>query len=213
VFTATDGAWTVPVNIDSNGQPSMADPNAPSTFKQAMNNYHSAKLGLYSQLADNMHSVLFGGITLQYFDDATQSFVQDDAMPFSSQISQVNIDANGNYSQDYIGAFPALTDPEGKLLRFGAGAEFFLADGVPTYNNGVIKMDALSTTDPTTLGYIFGGIFSNAPHTRGVPGAVSGASNRIFEVVYRPVPEPGATMLALISMLLVARRTRRAAHS
>jgi hypothetical protein len=204
VFTSTNGVWTVPVKINSAGQPSMADPNAPDTFKQGMNVYHSAKLGLYSAQADQMHTVLFGGLTLEYFDDATQSFVRDDNVPFTSQISQVNVDANGNYTQDYIGSFPAITDQTGKLMRFGAGAEFFPADAVPMYDNGVINLDALSA--PTTLGYIFGGIFSNAPNTQGVPDAVSGGSNQIFEVVYRPVPEPGCFAILIMPMLALARR-------
>jgi hypothetical protein len=69
----------------------------------------------------------------------------------------------------------------------------------------------LSTSNPTTLGYIFGGIFSNAPHTQGVPGAVSGASNNIFEVVYTPLPEPGAASILLIALLArYHRRPRRA---
>src|SRR5687768_4058817 len=61
VFTPTDGVWTVPVYVNDDGQASMADPQAPGTFKQAMNNYHSAKLGFYSEQADSMHHVLFGG--------------------------------------------------------------------------------------------------------------------------------------------------------
>lgn len=206
VFTPTNGAWTVPVRIDGNGQPSMDDPAAPGTFKQAMNNYHSARLGLYSQQNDQMHEVLFGGITLSYFDSATQAFVQDDDMTFTSQITQVNIDASGQHSQDLLGAFPALTDQTGNLMRFGAGAEFYPAGGIPMFDNGVIKLDEL--TGPTTLGYIFGGIFANAPHTQGVPGAMSGASNTIFEVIYTPVPEPCALAILLLPITLALRRSR-----
>jgi hypothetical protein len=185
----------------------MADPTAPGTFKQAMNNYESAKLGLYSAQNDQMHEVLFGGITLSYFDDATQSFVQDNNMPFTSQISQVNIDSSGQHTQDLLGAFPDLRDLDGNLLRFGANAQFFPADGIPMYDNGVIDLDAL--TGPTTLGYIFGGIFANAPNTQGVAGAVSGASNNIFEVRYAPVPEPSLLFIAPLAMLWTSRRSRR----
>jgi hypothetical protein len=210
VFTLSNGAWTVPVYVNDSGQASMRDPAAPNAFKQAMNNYHSAKLGLYSEQADSMHEVLFGGITLHYYDENTQSFVRDDGLPFTNQITQVNKDSDGNYTQDLIGEFPVLLDQQGNRLRFGAGAEFFPADGVPTYDNGVIQLDALM--GPTVLGYVYGGIFANAPHTQGVTGAVSGASNEIFEVIYTPVPEPGAaaaTVLALVVVCL-SRRHRRA---
>jgi hypothetical protein len=42
-----------------------------------------------------------------------------------------------------------------------------------------------------------GGIAANAPHTRGVEGAVSVGSNLIFEVVVTNVPEPSSAVLAL----------------
>jgi len=47
------------------------------------------------------------------------------------------------------------------------------------------------------LGFIYGGIIANAPHVRHNPGALSSASNHVFEVVLIPVPEPGA--LALVA--------------
>ena len=206
VFTLSNGAWTVPVYVNDDGQASMRDPASPDAFKQAMNNYHSAKLGLYSEQADSMHEVLFGGITLHYYDERLTSFVRDDGLPFTNQITQVNKDSAGNHTQDLIGEFPVLLDQQGNRMRFGAGAEFFHADGIPMYDNGVINLDAL--TGPTVLGYIYGGIFANAPHTQGVTGAVSGASNEIFEVIYTPIPEPAGP--ALVSVALVALLRRRA---
>jgi hypothetical protein len=71
VFTPADDAWSVPVEIDADGNPTMADPNDPNTFQQGMNIYHSAKLGLFSETSGEMHELLFGGITLQFLDDAT----------------------------------------------------------------------------------------------------------------------------------------------
>lgn len=204
VFTPTNGAWTVPVQIDGGGQPSMADPAASGTFKQAMSNYESAKLGLYSEQNDQMHEVLFGGITLSYYDPASQTFIQDNNLPFTSQITQVNIDSSGQHTQDLLGEFPALLDQQGNLLRFGTDAAFFVADGIPMYENGVIKLDELS--GPTVLGYIYGGIFANAPHTQGVPGAVSGASNELFEVVFTPVPEPTAALPCSLFLFWLSRR-------
>jgi hypothetical protein len=125
------------------------------------------------------------------------------------------IDEMGNYSQHWIGEYPDIHYIDEMMvdrgrLRFGANAEFFPAEGIPTYENGVISMDAI--TQPTLLGYIFGGLQSNSPHTRGVPGAISGASNRIFAVYFTPVPEPGAIFLSalgLIGVLWAGSRTRR----
>jgi hypothetical protein len=193
------GAWTVPVEIDSAGNPTMADPANPATFKQGFNNYHSAKLGLFSEASGEMHELLFGGISLQFVDTDTMQTVTDDALPFINDITSIAIDSAGNYTQHWLGQFPTINDLEGKRLRFGANAEFFLSGGVETFANGVIKLDELN--GPTTLGYIFGGLIANGPHTRsGDPPATSSASNIMFTVVYMPVPEPGAALLTLVAL-------------
>ena len=209
VFTPTFGAWTVPVEIDSQGNPTMADPNDPDTFKQGMNGYHSAKLGLFSESRSEMHEVLFGGISLQYLDTTTGQIATDNGLPFINDVSSIVIDAAGHYSQHRIGEFPVLTDLAGIRLRFGANSEFFLAEGIDVYENGVLKLDAI--TQPTTVGYIFGGIAANGPHTRGVPGVVSAASNTIFEVVLIPVPESATWLLTVIGAigLMCGRRSGR----
>jgi hypothetical protein len=207
VFTPSNGAWTVPVEIDATGNPTMDDPSDPNTFKQGFNGYHAAKIGLYSETAKAMHQLLFGGISLQTYDTATQQVVTDSRLPFINDITSVKIDEQGNYTQTRVGEFPVLNDPDGKRLRFGANAELFLAEGIETYANGVVKLDALS--GPTTLGYIFGGLAANAPNTRGFAGTASVASNEIFKVVVTPVPEPGSTALACLGFAAVVRLRSR----
>jgi hypothetical protein len=184
VFTPTFGAWTVPVEVDAAGNPTMADPAAPGTFKQGMNNYYSAKVGLYSEAAGEMHEILLGGISLQYWNATSSSIVTDNGLPFVNDITSIKIDAAGNYTQNYLGQFPELLDLAGNRLRFGTNAEFLLADSIPTFENGVIKLDALH--GQTVLGHIFGGIVANAPHTQGSPSTRSAASNQIFEVLLMP---------------------------
>ena len=121
---------TVPVEIDANGNPlqiidkgndplnSNGELDADSTvFKQAMNNYHSAKLGLFSQTSGDMHELLFGGITLQEFDPTSPNadangFVTDNALPNTRQISSVVRQANGEYEQHFLGEFPELFTDE-----------------------------------------------------------------------------------------------------
>ncbi|MCA9240745.1 MAG: hypothetical protein KDA37_11120, partial [Planctomycetales bacterium] len=200
VFTLTRGAWTVPVEVDANGDATQidhgADPlnagsqldNDPSVFKQAMNNYHSAKLGLFSELSGAMHEVLMGGITLQEYDPTSPNadsngFVTDLALPNTSQVSSVVRYADGSYEQHFLGAYPELYTDEAtpKLMRFGSNAEFFLAEGVETYANGVIKLDALPFGE-TVVGYVYGGIITNQPHVFQNPTALSSASGEIFEV-------------------------------
>lgn len=202
VFTPGDGAWTVPVAIDQHGVPTMANPLAEATFKQGFNGYESAKLGLYSERTGTMHALLLGGISLQSVDAATGLVVTDDNLPFVNDLTAVSIDANGQYVQRHLGYFPVIVDQLGQRLRFGANAHFFVDDDVATYAHDVIQLDALQGT--TTLGHVFGGLVSNSPHTRGVPGALSGASNLVFEVVLVPVPEPSTTVLALAGLALIA---------
>lgn len=204
VFTSSFGVWTVPVEIDAAGNPTMANPNLPETFKQGFNGYHSAKLGMYSEATGSMHEVLFGGISLQYYDETLDQVVTDDAMPFVNDMTSVVIDANGNYSQHHLGFFPEILDAQGKQWRFGANAEFFAAEGIPTFENGVIDLDQL--TGKTSLGFIFGGIATNGPHTQGNPDVASTASYRVFEVVYTPVPEASSFVLLLTGLSALAFR-------
>jgi hypothetical protein len=202
VFTPSFGIWSHPVEIDESGNATEI-----TTFSQAMNNYHSSKLGMFSEATGEMHEVLMGGITLKYYNETTDTFVQDNGIPFSSQMTAVVVDANGEYQQHYLGSFPEIFDEQGMLLRFGANAEFFRADGFETYANGVIKMDGI--VGETVLGYVYGGIVANAPHVQNIADAISGASNRIFEVVYAPVPEPSSFVLATLALLTGLRTAAR----
>ena len=64
----------------------------------------------------------------------------------------------------------------------GAGSEFIRVENVPTYVNGVIKLDDL-LNDTTLIGYIYGGISSSAANIFWVNnGAESSASSQIFKV-------------------------------
>jgi len=212
VFTPTNGAWTVPVEIDAAGNPSMADPDDPDTFKQGFNGYHSAKLGLFSAAAGEMHEILFGGISVQYVDESTGMIETDNALPFVNDVTAVAIDSDGNYSQHHLGWFPVMTDLEENRVRFGANAEFLLADGIATYGNGVIDFDRLGWE--TTLGHIFGGLSANAPHTRVSPSTLSAASNEVWEVVLIHVPEPSTIAIATWAVLaLVSVQRRRQFHA
>ena len=219
VFTESFGAWTVPVEIDVNGNPLQIDNGLDplntdgaldrdsSVFKQAMNNYHSAKVGLFSESTGDMHELLFGGITLQEYDPShanadANGFVTDLGLPNTNQISSVIRQADGSYHQQYLGEYPTIFAPGGGRMRFGSNAQFFLADNVPTYKNGVVDLDALS--DTTILGYIYGGLIANAPHVFGNPTGLSSASGEVFQVMLTPVPEPESILLACATIALLS---------
>lgn len=225
VFTETRGAWTVPVEIDAVGNPSQVDGgldpmntggvlDADTTvFKQGMNLYHSAKLGFYSEADGSMHELLLGGITLQEYDPTSTAadangFVTDQQLPNTNQISSVVRRYDGNYEQHYLGEFPELFATDGSRLRFGSNAEFFLAEGIETYQNGVIDFDALPT-GTTTIGYVYGGLIANAPHVFGNPTGLSSASGEVFAVMITVVPEPGSLLLCGMSLIGLAYRRRK----
>lgn len=202
VFTLSGGAWTVPVEVASDGTPSMADPTLDSTFKQGMNGYDTAKLVLYSPLTGENHILLLGGISLQTFDGS--NFVIDNNLPFTSQGSAIVRQSDGTYTPFYLGdVYPDVIDAgTGNPLLFGAEAEFFLNPDVALFN-GFIDMDAL--TGPTLLGHVFGGIAAEQPNF-----GDTAASNLLFEVWFTPVPEPGTPGLLLLGALgMSSMRCRR----
>jgi hypothetical protein len=202
VFTETDGAWTVPVEISAIGVPAMADPALPETFRQGMNGYTSARIGLYSAANDEMHNVLLGGISLRQVDRATGEIISDDQLPFINQVTAIVRDASGTYTQYLLDEeFPDIRDDDGNRLRFGTNAEFFPAAGVAIYDNGTLRLDEL--TKPMTIGYVFGGLMSDSGN-----GGDTAASSFVFEVVLHPVPEPPTLALFIVGALVAVSSMR-----
>jgi hypothetical protein len=183
VFTPDVGVWTVPVLINHNGKPKMPGPKKPKTFKQGMNNYVCPTLGLFSGKTGEMFVTLFGGISYGFFD-ASGVFQTDTEIPFINQVTTIKYQLKTNFKQYLMDAvYPTIlstgTNP-GNPLLFGASAEFFPSSNLPTYDNGVIKLDSLGH-EPLVIGYIVGGIQSTLPNTNTM--ADSAASPYIFEVV------------------------------
>jgi len=183
VFTLDTGIWTVPVEITADGQPTMADPNLPTTFKQCMNNYNSATASLLSDTQD-MYFILFGGITFGYYQNGV--FETDTEIPFTNQVTVVKRSASGLYEQYLLPSqYPTILSHgphKGNPLLFGAGAKFIFAPGITMSGNGVINLAAITT--PTIIGYIIGGIQSTLPNTN--TQRDSAASPYIFEVILSP---------------------------
>ena len=230
VFTETRGAWTVPVEIDSSGQPVQIDGGLDplnsggeldadaGVFKQGMNNYHSAKVGLFSEATGEMHEVLFGGITLQQYlpDDPAadaNGLVTDQALPNTNQITSVVRAADGTYEQHFLGEFPEMYTTGGDRMRFGSNAHFFADEELDAYENGVLAFDALpqhaDAEGRVRIGWIYGGLITNAPHVFGNPTGLSSASGEVFEVFLTVIPEPAACLTTLVGLVLGAAGGRR----
>lgn len=183
VFTATDGIFTVPVEISPAGRPTQADPNVASTFKQGMNGYDCANISLYSKSSDATHAVLFGGISYISYDRSEDKFVADSNFPFINQITTIVRDRHDRYRQYLLDAeFPPVVGPEGQRILFGAEAAVFMNPAIPTIGNGLVDLDALRKSSPDAksqvLGQIFGGIAAEKPNF-----GRSVASNEVFDIV------------------------------
>ena len=153
-------------NIDSNGLV------ANNSFSQYYNHYECPKLAAYNANANEMSTIFFGGIA-QYYDD-NGTLTMDNNVPFVNTIARVSRDANGTMSE-----YKLPVEMPGLL---GASAHFIHNENLAYYENGVLKLDSLSS-DTTIVGYIFGGISSTAPNIFFVNnGSQSSASTTIYKV-------------------------------
>lgn len=183
VFTESGGVWTVPVIINDQGVPTMANPNLPTTFKQGMNNYVCASAGLYSRRHQSMYNIFFGGMSYGFFSNGV--FQTDSEIPFINQVTTIQIDKNNTFTQYLMnGQYPVIPSTganPGNPLLFGSGA-YFMTNNIQQYPNGVISLDGIRR--PTVIGYIVGGIQSTLPNTN--VDADSSASPYIFKVTLIP---------------------------
>lgn len=165
VFTLDTGVWTVPITIFPDGSSFEADPSAPDTFKQAMNQYNCAAFGLYSSDTEDMYAVLPGGISFGFFSNGV--FETDSEFPFINQVTTIKIDKKNHFTQYLNGEYPFIPSTgsnSGNQLLFGTEAVFFPAKEIPLFKNKVIQLDKLPSS-PVVIGYIVGGIMSTLPNT------------------------------------------------
>lgn len=141
-------------------------------FSQFYNHYHCAHLGLFDNVSKEMHNLFFGGIA-QFYDSAG-ILVQDNNVPFVKTIGLVSRSASGELKE-----FKMAHEMPGYL---GAGSEFVPLEGLPLYQNDVIKLDQLNFDDSLKIGYIFGGIHSNKPNIFFSNNIESNASTNFYEV-------------------------------
>jgi hypothetical protein len=196
VFTPETGVWTAPVLIGPDGSVVMSDPLADSTLKQGFQVYHSSKVSLYNRVTSEAHVLLFGGLSVLERDLETGAFIRDDQVPFTNQCSLVVRDANTQISQYWLPTrFPDIRS-DGKELRFGTNAEFFLSEDVPKLHPKVVDLAAIES--PTVIGHILGGLISDAGNNGN-----TGSSGRIFEVIIIPtISKPQLTITKTPSLQL-----------
>ncbi|MFN9800458.1 MAG: hypothetical protein ACK54P_10630, partial [Bacteroidota bacterium] len=135
-----DLPYLYPVEIRSDG-------HLPRTeFNQYLSNYHSAHAELFDAEDNEMHAILFGGMSQYYYSD--DQLIQDDQVPFVRTISRLTRHADGSLEEFLMPIeMPALK---------GASAEFIPNPELSRTANGVFLLNEL-TSDSALIGHIVGG--------------------------------------------------------
>lgn len=167
VFDYNDMPYLNSVDIDTNGY------TVNNNFEQLLSQYHSAKLPIFDQQANTMHTLFFGGLSQFYFD-ANGNLIEDVNVPFVKTISKTSRFSDGTMQESDLGyiEMPTLVGP---------GAEFIpVHDSL--YIHGILKLNTIPDTQ-TLVGYVYGGIESSSQNIFFVnDGTQSFASNTIFKV-------------------------------
>jgi hypothetical protein len=148
---------------------------AGTIFNQYLSHYHSAKVPIYDQAANTMHTLFFGGMS-QYTVDAGGQLVKDDNVPFVKTISKVTRASDGTMTESKFNMeMPGL---------LGSGSEFIPVNNSSLFiNNEIIDLNTIQT-DSALVGYIVGGIESSAPNIFfSNTGTQSWASTQVFKVI------------------------------
>ncbi len=159
-----------PIYIDENGA------TVDYSFEQKMSQYTCSNMTLFNSSSQKMHTTFFGGTSLYYFNEISNSLVYDSLVPFIKDITTLTRTSNGSSEEKVLDLkFPAL---------LGTNAKFILNESIPHFDNDVIKLDQLAGR--TFAGYIFGGIHAQLPNN-----GASSPSEYIFKVYITPdVPLP-----------------------
>lgn len=141
------------------------------SFAQKMSQYQCPVIPIYDSVMNNMYTIFIAGMSLYYFDSATQTLKPDTMVPFIRDISILIHHADGTTEEVILPIqFPELG---------GANMEFFPNTALPRYDNGVFKLRSL--VQSTLLGYVYGGITSNAGNE-----GTSSASNKVYRLLLQP---------------------------
>ncbi|MFM1898031.1 MAG: hypothetical protein RL577_271 [Bacteroidota bacterium] len=147
-----------------------------SDFEQLLNQYHTASVPLFSATQNKQYSLFFGGIGL-YTSDASGNLIKDVNVPFVDHISIVERGDNDQFKEYLLDThMPSL---------LGAAAEFIPASNLKLEHDAVMY-DDLNSNQEVLLGYIVGGIESDAPNVFTSNTLQSRAKAAIYKVYITP---------------------------
>ncbi|WP_159949267.1 T9SS type A sorting domain-containing protein [Polaribacter septentrionalilitoris] len=160
--------WLNSVDVTASGY------SVNTTFNQYLSQYHSAKIPVFDEENNTMHTLFFGGMS-QYKLDANNNLIQDDNVPFVKTISKVSRFNDGTMEESSLGI---------EMPTFlGSGAEFIPLHNETNYvSDEIVDLNNLQE-GKTLVGYIFGGIESTQENIFFInDGSQSSASSLAFKV-------------------------------
>jgi hypothetical protein len=120
-----------------------------------------------------MHTVFFGGMSLYTLDTVSMSLVQDTLIPFVNTISKITRDSTGGLIEIKL--------PENMPALKGTNAIFIPDISVPLIDGRILDLNAI--TGNVRVGYITGGIHSDAPNVASIdPVSMSRPNSEVYEV-------------------------------
>jgi hypothetical protein len=145
-----------------------------SAFNENLNQYTTATLPVYDSINNFMHTLFFGGMSLYTLDTTTSTLIQDTLVPFIQSISKV--------TRDNVGGLTEYQMAESMPGYLGTNS-FFIPDASVRYLEGGI-LDLNSVSGNQRVGYIIGGIQSDAPNIAHLdPYGMSRPSATVYEVL------------------------------
>lgn len=134
-------------------------------FEQRMNQYEAGALSFYSETDDENRQVLFGGISESRWEN--DMFVSDPVVPWVTDITQIRVQGGMYLDETVIGNTPLPT----------TNAHTVIAEGIPTYPNGQINLDAMPANE-VLIARLPGGLRAAEP--AGTP--MTFASGDVYEI-------------------------------
>lgn len=168
VFNNFNLPFRNPVRVDDGS-------HSPGTFEAHFGHYTCPVLAMHDARDGSMHTTFFGGMGQFWFNESSGLIVEDGLVPFINDVATLSVTASGTVSETVL---PVVLPG-----YFGTNSQFFIDQSLPSWSNGVIRLEAL--TGRTLVGHIHGGITTDRPN----PGWTAGpseASDSVFEVFVTP---------------------------
>jgi hypothetical protein len=184
--------YRFPIQITGFGQTQLG------SYQQFFNQYSAPHLGLFSPSTKTMNTIFLGGISLSDVNFAVGQFSYNlvngppvvPGLPWVNDVTSLVQFADGSAQEFEIPSqLPGL---------LGAESRLFAAGGLTQFANGVINLDQIQ--QPTTLGYIYGGIVSD----NGQPSYTqTAATNAVFRITLIPNAGPATNTKEVDSLYQV----------